>query len=112
MSEGDFDLALRGLLGEEAPVSASTVARLKEKWELLSDVWTSSVPEPDRNGAPRPSVWLRTRLLAKPLKASRGSPRFWESSCPVSYALLSSVDTVGRKNWITWPQEITLTFPR
>ena len=29
---GDFDLALRGLLGEDAPVSASTVARLKEKW--------------------------------------------------------------------------------
>ena len=30
---GDFDLALKGLLGEEAPVSASTVARLKEKWQ-------------------------------------------------------------------------------
>jgi hypothetical protein len=29
---GDFDLALRGLLGEGAPVSASTVARLKEQW--------------------------------------------------------------------------------
>lgn len=28
---GDFDLALRGLLGEDAPISASTVARLKEK---------------------------------------------------------------------------------
>ena len=32
LSEGDFDLAVRGLLGEEAPVSASTVARLKDKW--------------------------------------------------------------------------------
>ena len=32
LSEGDFDLALRGLLGEDAPVSASTVARLKSKW--------------------------------------------------------------------------------
>ena len=31
LSEGDFDLALRGLLGEDAPVSASTVARLKSK---------------------------------------------------------------------------------
>ena len=31
LSEGDFDLALRGLLGEDAPVSASTVGRLKEK---------------------------------------------------------------------------------
>ena len=34
LSEGDFDLALRGLLGEDAPVSASTVARLKSKPEL------------------------------------------------------------------------------
>ena len=32
LAEGDFDLALRGLLGDEAPISASTVARLKEKW--------------------------------------------------------------------------------
>ena len=32
LSEGDFDLAVRGLLGEEAPVSASTVAPLKDKW--------------------------------------------------------------------------------
>ena len=32
LSEGDFDLAVRGLLGQEAPVSASTVARLKDKW--------------------------------------------------------------------------------
>src|SRR3990172_6503420 len=30
---GDFDLALRGLLGEAAPVSASTVARLKDGWQ-------------------------------------------------------------------------------
>ena len=32
LSGGDFDLALRGLLGEDAPISASTVGRLNEKW--------------------------------------------------------------------------------
>ena len=32
LAQGDFDLALRGLLGEDAPISASTVARLKENW--------------------------------------------------------------------------------
>jgi len=36
---GDFDLALRGLLGEEAPVSASTVARLKEGWQAEWEGW-------------------------------------------------------------------------
>ena len=36
---GDFDLALRGLLGEEAPVSASTVARLKGIWQAEWEEW-------------------------------------------------------------------------
>ena len=36
---GDFDLALRGLLGEEAPLSASTVARLKEQWRGEWEQW-------------------------------------------------------------------------
>jgi len=39
LSEGDFDLALRGLLGEKAPLSASTVARLKEKWQAEYNQW-------------------------------------------------------------------------
>ena len=41
LSEGDFDLALRGLLGEDAPVSASTVARLKSKWNGELAQWRS-----------------------------------------------------------------------
>ena len=41
LSEGDFDLALRGLLGEDAPVSASTVARLKDRWNAELAEWHS-----------------------------------------------------------------------
>lgn len=40
LSLGDFDLALRGLLGEKAPLSASTVARLKEKWQAEHVQWS------------------------------------------------------------------------
>ena len=36
---GDFDLALRGLLGKEAPISAGTVARLKGKWQAEVEEW-------------------------------------------------------------------------
>jgi transposase-like protein len=36
---GDFDLALRGLLGQEAPISAGTIARLKEKWQSEWQAW-------------------------------------------------------------------------
>jgi transposase-like protein len=38
---GDFDLALRGLLGEDAPISANTVARLKEKWSAEREEWST-----------------------------------------------------------------------
>jgi transposase-like protein len=39
LAEGDFELALRGLLGEKAPLSASTVARLKAKWQAEYNGW-------------------------------------------------------------------------
>ena len=41
LSEGDFDLALRGLLGEDAAVSAATVARLKDQWNAELAQWRS-----------------------------------------------------------------------
>jgi len=41
LAEGDFDLALRGLLGDDAALSASTVARLKSKWQAELAAWQS-----------------------------------------------------------------------
>lgn len=35
----DFDRALRGLLGDGAPLSASSIARLKEHWTQQYDEW-------------------------------------------------------------------------
>jgi transposase-like protein len=35
----DFDMALRGLLGEEAPLSPSSIARLKEEWRQEYNAW-------------------------------------------------------------------------
>lgn len=40
LAERDFDLALRGLLGDDAPLSASTVARLKDKWHAEHRLWS------------------------------------------------------------------------
>lgn len=39
LAERDFDMALRGLLGDGAPLSASTVARLKDKWHAEFALW-------------------------------------------------------------------------
>ena len=34
-----FELALRGLLGEGAPLSASSIARLRDKWIVEYNAW-------------------------------------------------------------------------
>lgn len=39
LAEGDFDLALRAFLGDEAPLSATTMARLKSKWQAERAAW-------------------------------------------------------------------------
>jgi transposase-like protein len=41
LAEGDFDLALRGFLGDGAPLSASSIARLKASWQAEYDLWKS-----------------------------------------------------------------------
>jgi transposase-like protein len=39
LSLGDFELALRGLLGAGAPLSASSIARLTAAWQIDYDAW-------------------------------------------------------------------------
>ena len=41
LATGDFDLALRGLLGEGAPLSAASIARLKASWQAEYELWRS-----------------------------------------------------------------------
>ncbi len=40
LSQGDFELALRGLLGQGAPLSPSSIERLRAKWQQEYDEWT------------------------------------------------------------------------
>lgn len=41
LAQGDFELALRGLLGEGAPLSPSSIERLRAKWQLEYEAWKS-----------------------------------------------------------------------
>ena len=41
LSKGDFELALRGLLGEGAPLSPSSIERLRSGWQAEYDTWKS-----------------------------------------------------------------------
>jgi len=53
LSVGDFELALRGLLGDGAPLSASSIQRLKAKWEGEYEAWRSS----DLSGLEPVYIW-------------------------------------------------------
>lgn len=39
LAKGDFELSLRGLLGDGAPLSAASIQRLKAKWEAEYEAW-------------------------------------------------------------------------
>lgn len=39
LAKGDFELALRGLLGTGAPLSPASIQRLKAKWQLEYEEW-------------------------------------------------------------------------
>ena len=41
LAQGDFELALRGLLGEGAPLSSSSIERLRAKWVAEYETWQS-----------------------------------------------------------------------
>ena len=45
LASGDFEMALRGLLGEGAPLSATSLQRLKEKWQGEYEQWKSELVE-------------------------------------------------------------------
>lgn len=40
LAQGDFELALRGLLGESAPLSPSSIDRLRGKWVAEFEAWS------------------------------------------------------------------------
>jgi len=53
LAQGDFDLALRGLLGEAAPLSAPSIARLKTSWQAEYETWKHQGGECDGGRALR-----------------------------------------------------------
>ena len=73
LAEGDFDLALRGLLGDEAPVSASTVARLKEKWHAELAEWRQR-PLDDLEVV---YMWVDGVSRSRPAWRRRRRPSWW-----------------------------------
>lgn len=53
LAQGDFELALRGILGDGAPLSAASIQRLKGKWEAEYRAWR----EEDLSGLEPVYLW-------------------------------------------------------
>ena len=51
LSLWDLELALRGLLGEGAPLSASSIARLKAEWQTQYEAWSHRPPPTESRSA-------------------------------------------------------------
>jgi putative transposase len=60
LSSGDFELAMRGLLGEAAPLSVASITRLKAKWQIEYDEWKKR----DLSGL-EPVYWWADGLYVK-----------------------------------------------
>ena len=59
LSQGDFELALRGLLGAGAPLSPSSIARLRDKWIVEYHAWRSQRWSPEFGQYVNPVVALK-----------------------------------------------------
>jgi transposase-like protein len=53
LAKGDFELALRGLLADGAPLSPASIQRLKAKWEAEYEAWK----EEDLSGLEPVYLW-------------------------------------------------------
>jgi transposase-like protein len=72
LSSGDFEPVFRALLGEEAPLSASTMLRLKDSWKAEYETWQQR-PLGNRR---YPYLWLDgiVRHEAPQYRVGRRSP--------------------------------------
>src|SRR5436309_6229879 len=85
LAQGDFDLALRGLLGDGAPRSAPSIARLKASWQAEYELWKTRVVEDRdvvylrgrrvREGRPREGQGRDPRRAGRAARRPEGDPR-------------------------------------
>ena len=74
LSQGDFELALRGLLGEGAPLSPSSIARLRDKWIVEYNAWrTRRLDDRELVYAWADGIYIKAGWKRK-------RPLFWSSS--------------------------------
>ena len=74
LAEGDFELAMRGLLGEGAPLSKSSIRRLRAGWAAEFEEWSQRDARRDEGGV-GPEIGLPRvgRVLVGGVAGSEGT---------------------------------------
>ena len=74
LAEGDFELAMRGLLGEGAPLSKSSIRRLRAGWTAEFEEWSQRDARRDEGGV-GPEIGLPRvgRVLVRGVAGSEGT---------------------------------------
>ena len=74
LAEGDFELAMRGLLGEGAPLSKSSIQRLRAGWAAEFEEWSQRDARRDEGGV-GPEIGLPRvgRVLLRGVAGSEGT---------------------------------------
>src|SRR5712691_10428958 len=86
LAQGDFELALRGLLGAGAPLSSSSLQRLRANWDAEYDAWRTR----DLHDRELVYLWGPTDSTSRRAWRRRRRPS-WSSSGPC--------ETARRRSW-------------
>ena len=97
LASGDFELALRGLLGEQAPLSASTVARAKERWQAEYSEWQQR-PIEDEIGY----LWLDGVYLKAGLEKEKAALLVAIGVKPDGHKVVLAVTSGYRESTASW----------
>jgi transposase-like protein len=98
LSTGDFELALRGLLGDAAPLSASSIQRLKAEWQVEYEAWRQR----DLSGLSLVYVWADGIYVKAGLADTKAALLVLIGALADGQKVILAVDSGQRESTESW----------
>ena len=95
---GDFELALRGLLGEAAPLSASSLVRLKATWQAQYAAWQQR----DLSDCPLVYLWADGVYVKAGLEDTKAALLVLIGACADGQKVVLAVESGQRESTESW----------
>ena len=95
---GDFELALRGLLGEAAPLSASSLVRLKATWQAQYAAWQQR----DLSDCPLVYLWADGVYVKAGLEDTKAALLVLIGACADGRKVILAVESGQRESTESW----------